>query len=158
MANDDAGLFFGIVLLIAGLVGTFLGGFAATAWHKRNPAAYALVLGLSVLAAVPVAFAAFLAGSTTMAMTFLAVAMFLLFLSTGPVNTLILETVPVNLRATAMSISIFMIHLFGDFRSSEIVGRLSDHWQSLQKAVLILPAMLVASGVLWLGLAVKTMR
>jgi hypothetical protein len=37
--------------------------------------------------------------------------MFFLFLSTGPVNTLILETAPVNLRASAMAVSIFTIHL-----------------------------------------------
>jgi MFS family permease len=158
MANQTAALFFGAVLLGAGLVGTFLGGFAATAWHKRTPAAYALVLGISVLLAVPVSFAAFLTSNTMAAMSCLAGAMFLLFLSTGPVNTLILESVPVNLRASAMATSIFMIHLFGDFRSSEIVGRLSDYWQSLQKAVLILPAVLLIASVLWTVLALKTCR
>ena len=158
MPNHTADLFFSLVLFVAGLVGTFAGGFAATAWHKHNPAAYALVLGLSVLAAVPVAFAAFLTSSTTIAMTCLGVAMFLLFLSTGPVNTLILESVPANLRASAMAISIFMIHLFGDYRSSEIVGRLSDHWHNLQKAVLILPTVLILASLLWLALALKTAR
>src|SRR5207248_5822667 len=135
---------------------TFLGGFAATAWHKRNPAAYAYVLSLSVFAAVPVSFAAFLTGNIFVAMSCLAGAMFLLFLSAGPVNTLILESVPVNLRASAMAISIFMIHLFGDFRSSEIVGILSDRWHNLQKAVLILPAVLIIAALLWLALAFKT--
>jgi len=156
MVNQDADIFFGIVLLAAGLIGTFAGGFAATAWHKRTPAAYALVLGLSALAAVPVAFAAFLTSNTVLAMSCLAAAMFLLFLSTGPVNTLIVESVPVNLRASAMAISIFMIHLFGDFRSSEIVGRLADQWHSLQKAVLILPSVLIVAALLWLALAMKT--
>ncbi len=158
MSNHTADLFFSIVLFVAGLMGTFLGGFAATAWQKRTPAAYAWVLGLSVLAAVPVAFAAFLTTNTVVAMSCLATAMFLLFLSTGPVNTLIIESVPVNLRASAMAISIFMIHLFGDFRSSEIVGRLDDRWHSLQKAVLILPSVLILSGLLWLGLAIRTVR
>ena len=63
-----------------------------------------------------------------------------------------------NLRASAMAISIFMIHLFGDFRSSEIVGGLFDRWHSLQKAVLILPAVLSIGALLWLGLAFKTAR
>ena len=47
-------------------------------------------------------------------------------------------------------------HLFGDFRSSEIVGRLADHWQSLQKAVLILPSVLIIAALFWLALAMKT--
>jgi hypothetical protein len=92
------------------------------------------------------------------AMTFMASAMFFLFLGTGPVNTLILESVPINLRASAMAGSIFMIHLFGDMWSPEIVGRLADASGSLQKAVLILPVALIVSAALWLALAVKSKR
>lgn len=151
----DAAKFFGAVLVVAGLLGTFAGGFAATAWRKRNCAAYAWVLGLSVLVAAPVSAAAFLAGTPGLSMAFLAAAMFLLFLGTGPVNTLILETVPVNLRASAMAMSIFMIHLFGDVPSPLLVGWLSDSWHSLQRAVLILPVALVVGAGLWLALAVR---
>jgi hypothetical protein len=90
-------------------------------------------------------------------MSFLAAAMFFLFLSTGPVNTLILETAPVNLRASAMAVSIFTIHLFGDMWSPEIVGRLADSFGgNLQKAVLILPVALIVASALWLALALKT--
>ena len=156
LARADSVL--GVVLVVAGLVGTFAGGFAATAWHKRNRAAYAWVIGLSVAAAVPMSFAAFLAASQTTSIVCLGSAIFLLFLSTGPVNTLILETVPANLRASAMAVSIFMIHLFGDMWSPVIVGRLSDHWHSLQKAVLILPGALVVGAVLWLALALRMRR
>jgi len=159
LAVDKAGEFFGAVLMVAGLVGTMIGGFAATAWQKRNRAGYAWTLGLSVLAAVPLALGAFLASSTFWSMAFLAGAMFFLFLSTGPVNTLILETAPVNLRASAMAVSIFTIHLFGDMWSPEIVGRLADSFGgNLQKAVLILPVALIVASALWLALAVKTKR
>jgi len=92
------------------------------------------------------------------AMGCLAVAMFLLFLSTGPINTLIIEAVPVNLRSSAMAASIFVIHLFGDMWSPEIVGRLSDSWKSLQKAVLILPLALLICALFWLSLAIKTRK
>ena len=159
VAVDKAGEFFGAVLVVAGLVGTLIGGFAATAWQKRNRAGYAWTLGLSALAAVPLALGAFLVGSTIWSMVFLAGAMFFLFLSTGPVNTLILETAPVNLRASAMAVSIFTIHLFGDMWSPEIVGRLADAFGgNLQKAVLILPVALLVASALWLVLAVKTKR
>jgi hypothetical protein len=57
-----------------------------------------------------------------------------------------------------MALSIFIIHLFGDLWSSEIVGRLADYWQDLQKAVLILPGALFICGVFWLLLAVKARR
>jgi MFS family permease len=159
VAVAQAGEFFGAVLVVAGLVGTMIGGFAATAWHKHNPAGYAWTLGLSVLVAVPLAFGAFLADSTVWSMAFLAGAMFFLFLPTGPVNTLILETAPVNLRVSAMAVSIFTIHLFGDMWSPEIVGRLADSFAgSLQKAVLILPVALILASALWLLLAFKMKR
>lgn len=157
LSTAQADRFFGSVLVFAGLVGTLLGGFAATLWHKRNPAGYAWLLGCSVLLAVPVSLAAFLATTPAMTMTLLAAAMFLLFLSTGPVNTLILETVPLNLRASAMALSIFMIHLFGDMWSPEIVGRLADAWNGdVRKAVLLLPVVLLVGAGLWLALAFKT--
>jgi MFS family permease len=152
----NAGSFFGAVLVISGLVGTLIGGFAATRWQKRDPAGYAWTLALSVLAAVPFVVAAFMLKETWASMASLAVAMFLLFLCTGPVNTLIIETVPVNLRSSAMALSIFAIHLFGDMWSSEIVGRLADHWNNLRTALMILPGALLIGGVLWLALVFKT--
>jgi predicted MFS family arabinose efflux permease len=158
VSSARAGLFFGGTLMGAGLVSTFVGGFAATVWQRRNPAGYAWMLGLSTLAAVPVALGAFLTGSLPLAMGLLALAMLLLFLSTGPVNTLILETVPANMRASAMAVAIFAIHLGGDLWSTEIVGRLSDALGSLRRGVLILPFALAVCSALWLWLAVRTRR
>jgi MFS transporter, Spinster family, sphingosine-1-phosphate transporter len=158
VAKSSASIFLGAVVVVAGLLGTFAGGFAATAWRRRNPAAYSLVLGYSTLAAVPAAVLTFVTGNVTVCMASLAVTVFLLFLSTGPVNTLIIETAPANLRASAMATSIFMIHLFGDLWSSQIMGALSDYWKSLQKAGLILPGALLIGAGLWLALAAKTNR
>lgn len=154
--TESAATFFGAVLVVSGLVGTLVGGFVATAWQKRHPAGYASMLALSVILAAPVATVALTSSSRTVSMSCLALAMFLLFLCTGPVNTLTLEAVPRNLGASAMAMAILCIHLFGDLWSSEIVGRLSDHWQSLQKAVLILPAALGVAAVFWSTLAFKT--
>ncbi len=52
--------FFGTALVCTGLTATLIGGYVASLWHKRNPAAYGWVLGLSVLAAVPSSLAAFM--------------------------------------------------------------------------------------------------
>jgi MFS family permease len=158
MTTGKADSFFGAVIVVAGFVGTMLGGFLATWWQKRTRAGYALLLTSSTFLAVPASFVALQTSSTGVSMAFLAAAIFLLFLGTGPVNTLIIETVPVNLRASAMALSIFLIHLFGDMWSPEIVGRLADHWNDLQRAVLVLPAALLVGALFWLVLAVKTPR
>ncbi len=156
MKYEAAGRFFGATLVVAGLVATLVGGFAGTTLQRRSPAGYAWVLALSAALAVPVAFAAFLLPDPAWARVALVASMFLLFLPTGPVNTLILETVPVASRASAMALSIFAIHLFGDLWSPQIVGRLSDHFGSLQHAVLLLPFALIVSASFWLWLALHS--
>lgn len=152
-----AGNFFAVSLGVAGLVGTFVGGMIGTALQKRTRSGYALLLGVSVALAVPVAFAAFRASSAHAAMALLAGAMLLLFLSTGPTNTLILETAPVHLRASAMALSIFTIHLFGDLWSPKVIGRAAKV-SSLDRGMMILPVALIIAAVLWLVLAARMRR
>jgi len=153
MELEAAGHFFGYSLVLTGLAATLLGGLAANAWKRRSPAGYAWVMGLSAVLAVPAGFAAFLLPDAAMARGALVVAMFFLFIPTGPINTLILETVPVADRARAMAASIFAIHLFGDLSSPTIVGWLSDHFGSLKPAVMVLPVALIGSAFFWLWLA-----
>ena len=157
LSNEDAGAYFGQALVIAGLIATLTGGFVATAWQKRTGRGYAGMLALSSLLTAPAAFVAFSAGDLAVSKLALAASMFLIFLSTGPVNTLILETVPVTMRATAMAGSIFAIHMFGDLWSPRIVGHFSDRWNDLQRATLwVLPGALVVSAVFWCWLVLAT--
>ncbi|MGA9548097.1 MAG: MFS transporter [Rhodomicrobium sp.] len=157
--------FFGGMLVIAGLLGTLIGGFAASAWRKKSRAGYAYMLTASAAMTVLAATAAFLSNSTVVSMACLGAAMFLAFLPSGPINTLLIESVPVSLRARAMATSIFVIHLLGDFWSPVIVGRLAD-WgyragdpgAGLQNAMLILPAVFSLSILSWGWLALRQRR
>ena len=159
MDVEAAGKFFGLSLVATGLIATLAGGYAATAWQKRTGTGYAWVLALSSLAAAPAAWAAFSLGDPALAKIALIAAMMLLFLSTGPTNTLILETVPASMRASAVAASIFTIHLLGDLWSPKIVGYLSDHWGSLQKATLwVLPVSLLVSAFFWGWLVLQIRR
>ncbi len=157
--------FFGGALVVAGVLGTLVGGFAASVWHRKSRSGYAYLLTLSALLTVLAATAAFWSGSAPVAMACLGAAMFLAFLPTGPINTLLLESVPVSLRARAMAASIFVIHLFGDFWSPIFVGHLAD-WgyradspgSGLQNALLILPAVFSLSILAWGWLALRQRR
>lgn len=156
---STADQFFGGALVIGGLFGTLIGGFAATAWRRKAHAGYALLL---TLAAATVLFAtgALLNVVTAASMVCVGAAIFLSFLPMGPVTTLLIESVPIMLRASAMAASIFVIHLFGDFWSPVLVGRLAD-WGyrpdkpgiGLQHAMLILPAVLSFAVLFWGWLA-----
>jgi MFS transporter, Spinster family, sphingosine-1-phosphate transporter len=145
--------FFSAVVVVGGLLGTLIGGFVATAWEKRTPAGYALVLALSAFLTTIVATAAFLTSTTVLAMAFLGAAAFFSFLPTGPQTTIQMECVPVHLRASAMALSIFAIHLFGDFWSPMLVGRISDSSAGLQQAMLILPVAMGIAVFFWGWLA-----
>ncbi|MEI6589611.1 MAG: MFS transporter [Verrucomicrobiota bacterium] len=150
----DADKFFGSALVVTGLVATLLGGLWGTYWKKKRSNAYACILALSATLAIPFTLISFTALDPTIFKTAFIFAMFFIFLSTGPTNTLILETVPVGMRASAMAASIFVIHLFGDLSSPYIVGHLSDQLGDLQKAVLyLLPVALAVCALIWSLLA-----
>jgi dipeptide/tripeptide permease len=159
MTFEAADWFFGRALVITGLAATLIGGYVATAWQRRTGRGYAGILAISSLLTAPAAYFAFSLSDPTGSKIAVAIAMFLIFLGTGPVNTLILETVPTAMRATAMAGSIFAIHLFGDLWSPRLVGYLSDTWGDLQRACLcMLPIALVVSAFFWCWLVIATKR
>jgi MFS family permease len=149
---------FGEMLAGAGLVGTLTGGFIATWLRKRTPAGYAIVMVASLLLAIPTSFFALTVVDSTWSLIGLGFCMFFLFLPTGPITSEIFEIVPVHLRANAVALCTFIIHLFGDFSSPPIVGAVSDATKSLQKGVLILPVVLLIGAVLWSFLVRLTLQ
>lgn len=155
LSNKDASLFFGAVLVVAGLVGTLLGGFLSTAWQKKRVSGYAWMLAISTLLTVPVSLIAFWSKDVLTSQICLGLAMLFAFLPTGPINTLLLETVPSKLRASAVALSIFLIHMFGDMWSPEIVGHLTDKWGDIRPAISILPIAFFVGALLWLALAIR---
>nr|HPJ97048.1 hypothetical protein [Syntrophales bacterium] len=62
----------------------------------------------------------------------------LLFLNTGPLNTVIVNISHPLYRATAFALNIFLIHALGDAISPTIIGWLSDLFE-LRLAMLIAP-------------------
>jgi MFS family permease len=152
-----ANTIFGEMLAGAGLFGTLVGGFIATWLRKRTPAGYAWVMASSLFLAIPTSFFALTVGDATLSLIGLGFCMFFLFLPTGPITSQIFEIVPVHLRANAVALCTFIIHLFGDFSSPPLVGAVSDATHSLQKGVLILPAVLLVGAVLW-SLLIRSMH
>jgi len=56
----------------------------------------------------------------------LGVAMFCIFLGTGPLNAAIVNSVPASVRATAIAVELFLIHALGDTPSPWLIGVVSD--------------------------------
>ena len=153
LSPSAAGSFLGGVMVITGLLGTFIGGYLGTKLHNKRKDGYALLCGSAVFAAFPLCIAFTFSPSLLVTQICLGLAMLFLFMPTGPVNTIILEAVPSNLRASAIALSIFAIHAFGDLWSPLIVGNVSDNYLNLRYGLMtLLPAVLICS-LLWLSLA-----
>jgi MFS family permease len=147
----------GLVTVVAGIAGTFAGGFIADLLRKRVGQADLLVCGLSMGAAVPASWLAFALPDRTGYVAALFAAEFFVFLSTGPINVVLINSVPVLLRAQAMALSIFAIHLLGDAISPPIIGLMADRW-GLALAVRIVPVAVAASALIWTVTALRLPR
>ncbi len=123
---EAAGGVMGPIIIVAGIGGTGLGGWAAQVWSRRTAKALYLVPGISAALTVPPALLCFF-GPRSVMVPSLAVAVFLVFLGTGPVNAATLNAVPANLRAMAMAGQLFALHVFGDMISPILIGVVSDH-------------------------------
>jgi MFS family permease len=152
MDLEVANFWFGLVLVVTGLLATFVGGQVGDRWPGEDRARANLrVCAVTTLVSVPFAVACFLAGSPVAFFASIAIAEFAIFMATSPINVVILQGVPVGLRASAMALSIFAIHLLGDLISPPLIGRISDAW-TLQGAMFVLPvALAVAAGAWWWG-------
>lgn len=155
-----AGGTFGGILVVAGALGTILGGRWANAKLAKVTRSDGTVsdedlvtVNLSVcatgsLCGAPFALAGFLAPSATIFFACSFVAIVFLFLSTAPINAALLRSVPTELRASAMAVAIFSIHVFGDGPSPPLVGVLADNLP-IQLAMMPLPLGIAASAILW---------
>src|SRR4029077_6063115 len=82
----------------------------------------------------------------------IAVAAFFLLLNTAPLNAAVINSVAAHIRATALAVNIFIIHILGDVPSPTMMGWVADR-RSLQTAfVLPVIAMAVSSAILFYGM------
>jgi MFS transporter, Spinster family, sphingosine-1-phosphate transporter len=144
----------GAVTVVAGLGGTFVGGYLGDVMAARMRQGQLWLCALSSLLGILPTWFALTVESAPAYLIWFFVAEFFLFLSTSPVNVVIVNAVPVSARAMAMAVSIFTIHVLGDAISPPIIGVLADA-SSLSRAVLIVPAAVALSGLLWMGTAMR---
>lgn len=126
MSETSAAVTLGVVTLLAGATGTFGGGWIADRFAAKRHNAYFLVCAVGTLLGVFPTFFVLSANSPYVFLpcTFLAVT--LLFVSNAPFHAILLESVPVGVRAMAVALNIVIIHAFGDAISRALVGVLSD--------------------------------
>ena len=147
----------GVIAVATGFVGTFAGGWIGDFVLRYTRHAYLLVSGVATLLAAPFCLLALTARAPGLVLTGLVAAELLMFASTGPINSAIVNYVAPTERATAMAFSILLMHLLGDAPSPFLVGTASKAFEAggsssgvaLQHAMLILPVAILVSGAIW---------
>lgn len=160
LSSGQAGIFSGAVIVLAGLVGTVLGGYMADWLNRRNQGSRVLVCGIGFLLSAPAFAVAITTHNFMIFSVFFILTTILLTLYTGPSTAATQDVVPAILRASAIAVSLFIAHLLGDAFAPTLVGVLASAFdpthgqhfahdiggQDLAKALLVTctPALLIA--------------
>jgi hypothetical protein len=82
----------------------------------------------------------------------IAIAAFFLLFNTAPLNAAVINSVDAHIRATAIAVNIFIIHILGDVPSPTMMGWIADR-RSLQSAfTLPIIAMVISAVILFYGM------
>ena len=147
---ESANLMFGIIVVIDGILAALAGGWLGDFLLPKMKSSYYFVSAVSMALGVPVMIVALFSRGSMM-IPAIGMAAFFLLLNTAPLNAAVINSVGAHVRATAIAINIFIIHILGDVPSPTMMGWVADR-RSLQ-AAFILPviAMGISSAILFYG-------
>jgi MFS family permease len=148
MERSDATVTFGLIVVATGFVGTFLGGWLGDLFLKRTKQSYLWVSGIATLVAAPLTFIGLTSRHKPLYLTMIIIAEVLIFMCTGPINSAIVNVVSPLERATAVGLSVLMMHFLGDIPSPPLIGAISDS-SSLDRGILVVPVAVLFAGLIW---------
>ncbi len=163
MTPGSAGLFAGAVIVIGGLIGTLAGGWLADRRAVKSPAAHLEVGIVGFLAAAVLITLALVSpmtiGPIPVFMPIFLLTVICLYLYSGPFTAVSQNVVSPALRASAVTMLLFISHVFGDSHSTYDVGLLSDHLGgNLQAALLITSPTLLILAAIAAGRGLRTVK
>ena len=148
MSKAAATVQFGAVVVATGFLGTYGGGWLGDRGLRYSRQAYLWVSGGATLLAAPLTLLALSSPRPAVYWPAIVAAELCLFASTGPINSAIVNVVSPGMRATAVALSIFTIHILGDVPSPALVGAISDS-TTLGQAMLVIPVAVLVGGIVW---------
>ncbi len=125
-----ASYFYGLIVLVGGCIGLFLGGLAADVLGQRHRSAYALVPAVAFLAAAPFYVLGVLSPSLTTVFFTLLLPTALGVAWIGPAVAAFQHIVPVSMRTTATAMFLLVNNLVGIGLGDLIIGAMSDALRS----------------------------
>lgn len=154
LASADAATLLGGSGLVAGVAGTLAGGAVADWGFRRDRRARVVAVAASLTLGSLLAIATLLVRDLAAFRGLFLAAFFFLSWNAGPLAAIIFDVVPARVGASVAGAYYLFIHLAGDAIALPLVGFLSDTI-GLATAVLVLPVVSLAGGVVMFGAAGK---
>ena len=160
----EVGWFYGSIVLIGGVAGTWLGGWFGDRVGASNPGAYALVPAVCFLIAAPVFAFGLFAPSLAVGWILFAIGQMLALAWLGPVIAAVQHIVPPNMRATASASFLFINNLIGIGFGIFFLGFMSDRMKAahgedaLQYSILYGLGFYVLSALIYLAASSRLKR
>ena len=148
---ESATKFFGLIIVIAGLTSTLIGGWAGDRLRQKYPGSYFLVSGIGTALAFPF-FVAMLFTPFPAAWFLMFATVFFVFLNTGPSYTALANVSLPRVRASAFALNFFVIHLFGDAAAFPTIGFISGHTNMTVAFMLVSFVTLIAAAAWFYGI------
>ena len=126
LSAATAGNSLGLVLVLAGLIGTPLGGLLGDRAFRHRSGGHLTVCAVALFACAPVIALIPWVPSLAVVMALSFVALFLLALTVGPINAVLVGCVPAEVRSSAVALNLLLVHLLGDALSPTLIGWVSD--------------------------------
>jgi MFS family permease len=123
---ESVGWFYGSIVLVGGVAGTWLGGWFGDRTGPGDPGAYARIPALCFLIAAPCFAVGLFAPSLPLAWLLFAIGQMLALAWLGPVIAAVQHIVPPNMRATASASFLFINNLIGIGFGIFFLGFMSD--------------------------------
>jgi MFS transporter, Spinster family, sphingosine-1-phosphate transporter len=150
IALEVAGNVFGGMSLFNGIVAVIIGGWIGDRLIRKRHDGNYLLSSLAMGLAIPTMVLAIYGPRASMWAAMFATE-FILFLNTGPLNAAIVNAVPAPIRATALAVNIFIIHMLGDVPAPAIMGWIGDRINLPMSFAAAIAACALSSFILYYG-------
>jgi len=131
---SDVGWFYGSIVLVGGVAGTWLGGWFGDRLGPSRPGRYALIPAVCFLITAPCFAFGLFAPNLVVAWLLFAVGQMTALAWLGPVISAVQHIVPPNIRATTSASFLFINNLIGIAFGIYFLGWLSDQMKAAQGA------------------------
>lgn len=148
---ETANLYFGAIIVVDGILASLAGGWLGDLLLPRMKSSYYFVSAVSMALGIPFMVLGLFVPGWTM-IPAIAVAAFFLLFNTSPLNAAVINSADAHIRATALAVNIFIIHILGDVFSPTLMGRVADRHSLQTSFVLPVIAMGLSSAILFYGM------